>query len=174
MALFITVIIIIIIDISLINIIISPSHYTNYIYAFLCLIFISFLSFFLAVHCLFISFTLHSYLQHYNVNKLILLVLCYIDHISSHYRSSHHRCSVRKGVLRSFAKFTGKHLCQILFFNKVAGLTPATLLKKRLWHRCFLVNFCEISKNTFFTKHLRATASAIRMLLIIFLYARLT
>ena len=28
----------------------------------------------------------------------------------------------KKGVLRNFAKFTGKHLCQILFFNKVAGL----------------------------------------------------
>ena len=27
-----------------------------------------------------------------------------------------------KGVLRNFAKFTGKHLCQSLFFNKVAGL----------------------------------------------------
>ena len=25
-------------------------------------------------------------------------------------------------VLRNFAKFTGKHLCQSLFFNKVAGL----------------------------------------------------
>ena len=33
--------------------------------------------------------------------------------------------------LRNFAKFTGKHLCQSLFFNKVAG-RPATLLKKRL------------------------------------------
>ena len=32
------------------------------------------------------------------------------------------RCSVKKGVLRNFAKFTGKHLCQSLFFNKVAGL----------------------------------------------------
>ena len=32
--------------------------------------------------------------------------------------------SVRKGVLRNFAKFTGKHLCQSLFFNKVAGLSP--------------------------------------------------
>ena len=31
------------------------------------------------------------------------------------------RCSVRKGVLRNFTKFTGKHLCQSLFFNKVAG-----------------------------------------------------
>ena len=27
-----------------------------------------------------------------------------------------------------------KLLCQSLFFNKVAGLRPATLLKKRLWH----------------------------------------
>ena len=35
------------------------------------------------------------------------------------YRSSHRRYSVRKGVLRSFAKFTGKHLCQSLSFNKV-------------------------------------------------------
>ena len=27
-----------------------------------------------------------------------------------------------KGVPRNFTKFTGKHLCQSLFFNKVAGL----------------------------------------------------
>ena len=27
-------------------------------------------------------------------------------------RSSHLRCSITKGVLRNFAKFTGKHLCQ--------------------------------------------------------------
>ena len=38
------------------------------------------------------------------------------------YGNSHWRCSVRKGVLRNFAKFTGKHLCQSLFFNNVAGL----------------------------------------------------
>ena len=36
----------------------------------------------------------------------------------------------KKGVLRSFAKVAGKYLCQSLFFNKVAGLRPATLLKK--------------------------------------------
>ena len=41
------------------------------------------------------------------------------------------------GVLRKFAKFIGKHLRQSLFFNKVADSQPATLLKKRLWHRCF-------------------------------------
>ena len=30
----------------------------------------------------------------------------------------------KKSVLRNFAKFTRKHLCQSLFFNKVAGLRP--------------------------------------------------
>ena len=43
------------------------------------------------------------------------------------------RCSVKKVFLdRNLTKFTGKHLCQSLFFNKVAALRPATLLKKRL------------------------------------------
>ena len=36
------------------------------------------------------------------------------------YRSSHQRCSLKKG----------RQLCLGLFFNKVAGLGPATLLKK--------------------------------------------
>ena len=40
-------------------------------------------------------------------------------------RGSQRRCSVKKGVLRNFAKSIGKHLCQSLFFNKVAGLRPA-------------------------------------------------
>ena len=38
----------------------------------------------------------------------------------SAFRSSHRGCSVKTNVLRNFAKFTGKHLCQSLFFNKVA------------------------------------------------------
>ena len=33
---------------------------------------------------------------------------------------------VLKGVPKNFAKSTGKHLCQGLFFNKVAGLRPVT------------------------------------------------
>ena len=53
-----------------------------------------------------------------------------------------------KGVLKNFTKFTGKHLCQSLFLNKVAG-RPATLLKKRLWNRCFLVNFVKFFRTPF-------------------------
>ena len=52
----------------------------------------------------------------------------------------------KKSVLRNFAKFTGKHLCQSLFFNKFASLRSATLLKKRIWHRCFPVNFGKFSR----------------------------
>ena len=58
------------------------------------------------------------------------------------YRSSHQRCSVKKGVLRNFARFTEKDLCQSLFFNK-------TLLKKRRWHRSFPVNFVKFLRIPF-------------------------
>ena len=53
----------------------------------------------------------------------------------------------KKSGLRNFTKFTGKHLCQSLFFNKVAGLRP--LLKKRPWPRCFSVNFVKIFRTPF-------------------------
>ena len=46
----------------------------------------------------------------------------------------------KKGVLRNFAIFTGKHLCQSLFFNKV---------KKETLTQLFFFEFWEISKNTF-------------------------
>ena len=36
-------------------------------------------------------------------------------------RSSFSEVSCKKGALKNFAKFTGKHLCQSLFLNKVAG-----------------------------------------------------
>ena len=38
---------------------------------------------------------------------------------------------------------------QSLFFKKVAGLRPATLLKKRLWHRCFPANFAKFLRTCF-------------------------
>ena len=55
---------------------------------------------------------------------------------------------------RNFTKFTGKYLCQSLFFSKVTGLKPASLLKKRLWYRSYHVNFVKFAKNTFFIEHL--------------------
>ena len=48
--------------------------------------------------------------------------------LHSKFRSSHRRCSIKNGVLKYFAKFTGKHLCQSLFFDKVSGLRPEPLV----------------------------------------------
>ena len=38
-------------------------------------------------------------------------------------RCSQQRCFIKKGVLKIFTKFTGKHLCQSPFFNKVSGVS---------------------------------------------------
>ena len=45
-----------------------------------------------------------------------------------------------KGDLRNFAKRTGKHLCQSLFFNKVAG---CNFIKKEALAQVFSYEFCE-------------------------------
>ena len=68
-------------------------------------------------------------------------------------RRSHWRCSLRKGTLRNFAKLIGKHLCRISFL--------LTLLKKKLWHRCFPVSFAKFLR----TPYLRNTSG--RLLLVL-------
>ena len=69
-------------------------------------------------------------------------------------KSSRPEVFCKKVVLRNFVKLTEKHLCQSLLFNKVAGLRPATLLKKRLWHRCFPVNLEKFLRTPFVTEYL--------------------
>ena len=54
-----------------------------------------------------------------------------------------------KDVVKKLRTFTVKRLCQSLFFNKVAGLQLATLLKKKLWHRRFPVIFAKFLKTQF-------------------------
>ena len=63
------------------------------------------------------------------------------------------KCSVKKGVLRELAKFAGKHLCQSLFINKVAGQGRQLYLKRDL-ARVFPVNFAKFGKTPFLTEHL--------------------
>ena len=68
--------------------------------------------------------------------------------LSATFRSNRPEVFCKKGVLRNLTKFPGKHLCQSLFFNKVAGLNPATLLKRDSGTGVFL----GISRN--FLEHL--------------------
>ena len=66
------------------------------------------------------------------LQNLIMLV-CSVAYTK--YRSSHPEVFCEKGVLINFAKFTGKHLCQSLFFNKVAG--ACICVSKAAICRCF-------------------------------------
>ena len=98
-------------------------------------------------------------------SKLFFLKQQSQNHIFTHYRSSRRELFCKKGVLRNLAKFTGRHLWQSLFFNKVPGLGPATLLKKSLrtatllkkrpQRRCFPVSFAKFGRTPFLVEHLR-------------------
>ena len=63
----------------------------------------------------------------------------------------------KKGILKDFTKFTGKHLCQILFSHKLAGEICNPINKENL----IQVFSCEFCENTFFTEHLWETTSAL-------------
>ena len=79
--------------------------------------------------------------------------LCIFSHIWhsswTQNRSGHPEVFYKKSVLRNFAKFTGKQLCQSLFFKKIS------LLKKRLWRWFYPVNFTKFLRTPFFREHLR-------------------
>ena len=63
---------------------------------------------------------------------LLLTIIEPSELIFETYRRSRSEMFFKIGVLKSFAKFTGKTLGPSLFL---------TLFKKRYWHRCFPVNF---------------------------------
>ena len=57
----------------------------------------------------------------------------------------------QKDVLRNFAKFTGKHLCQRLYFNKFAGLRLQLSLKRDSVTGVFLCIFGKFLRTHFLT-----------------------
>ena len=83
-----------------------------------------------------------------NYIKLYIdLCLIFLDFYTKG-RSSRPEVFLKKCVLRNLAKFVGKYLCQISFSIKLQA-RPATLLKIRLWHRCFPVNFAKFLRTHF-------------------------
>ena len=74
------------------------------------------------------------------------------------FTSSRREVFCKNGVLKNIAKFTGKHLCQRLFFNKVAGLAW-NFIKKESLAQVFSCEFCEIYNNTFLYRTTPVAAS---------------
>ena len=76
------------------------------------------------------------------------ILLCQLTGVANtSYRSSHPRCSMKKGVLGNLVKFTGRH---------------ATLFKKASLAQVFSSEFCKISKSIF-TEHLWVTVSDLKI-----------
>ena len=71
---------------------------------------------------------------------------CRSSHLQIFFRSSRPEVFCKKSVLRDFAKFTGKHLCQSLFINNFAD--HVTLAQ------VFTVNFAKFWRTPFLTEHL--------------------
>ena len=63
--------------------------------------------------------------------------------LESEYQKQSPGSALWKRCSKHFGKFTEKHQCQSLFLNKVEGCKLATLLKKRLWHMCFPMDFAK-------------------------------
>ena len=76
---------------------------------------------------------------------------CYVRHDEDTSHSQHSEAATigalwKKGFLEVSQN---SQECTSLFFNKVAGLRPATLLKKRPWHWYFPVNFAKFLRTPF-------------------------
>ena len=59
-----------------------------------------------------------------------------------------------KKVFLKISQNSQENTCARVFFNKVSVLRPATLLKKKHWHRCFPMNFGKFLRTPFFIEYL--------------------
>ena len=66
---------------------------------------------------------------------------------------------MKKGVLEISENSQEKTCTRVIFLNKVTGLQACNFIKKETHAQVLSCEFCEISKNTFFTEHLWTTAS---------------
>ena len=65
-------------------------------------------------------------------------------------KSTNRKCSLKKGVLKYFAKFPRKTPVLESLFNKIAGLEACNFIKKTLQHRCFPVKLAKFLRTPFF------------------------
>ena len=72
---------------------------------------------------------------------------------------------VALGALKSFIKFTRKHLWQSHFFDNLANYRLAALLKKRLQQWCFHVNAAASMWIQQFSRRRKTTVSVIKLVL---------
>ena len=86
-----------------------------------------------------------SYSSYHSKLVICLYLMRRKSYLPSFLLTSQKRC------FNNFVKFTGKHMCWSLFWNKVAGWRPTNLLKRDLQiflAQTFSFAFCENFKRT--------------------------
>ena len=83
------------------------------------------------------------------------------------FRSSDWRSSVKKKVLKNFTKFTGKHLCQSLFFDKFAGLRQlqACILSQIFGICCRCYSLTYFNNKDYLTKKRLSLIETIKLII---------
>ena len=92
--------------------------------------------------------------QHLAMEKIALKRISYCSYINIFQKQSVFK---QKVFLEISQKLTGKHLCQSLFFNKVAE--ACSFIKKETLAQVFYCKFCGIFKNVLFYGTLSIHAS---------------
>ena len=114
-----------------------------------------------------LCFNNHTGVEKLKNNKLgtfiwhLSVIFCFIYPAQSFFQSCKqpsNKTKIKKVFLKMSLNSQGKHLSQSLYFNKVADLRPATLLKKKLWHRGFYVNFKKFARTLFYITFLVAAS----------------
>ena len=83
--------------------------------------------------------------------KDLLLATIYINplqHVPTFFFGLQRRCSVKTGVLKNFANFTGKRLCWNRLLLKLQAQQALQLYYKRLQHRYFPVEFAKLLRTS--------------------------
>ena len=70
-------------------------------------------------------------------------------------RSSHRTCSVQKVFSKISQNWQENTCAWVSFLIKLQVSVMQLYLKKRLWHRCFPVNFAKFLGKPFFIEHVR-------------------
>ena len=83
---------------------------------------------------------------------LLISIAAILLGLEKTFRSSHPRCYVKKVFLK-ISQNSHENTCARVSFLIKLQARGLLLLKKRLWHRCFLVNFAKFLRTPFFIEH---------------------
>ena len=79
----------------------------------------------------------------------LILIFCLLPNIFSYFQKQPPEVFCKKKVFLEISPNSQENTCARVSFLIKLQAPPATLLKKRLWHRCFAVSFAKFLRTLF-------------------------